>query len=89
MIELMGVRELAREITKSGKEGNVVVSIMIPGFVATEIMREASFLFQKFMTVLKAIASRTAEEGGRTLVNAAEGGPETHGQYMDDCKVGE
>jgi retinol dehydrogenase 12 len=31
---------------------------------------------------------RKTEEGSRTLVYAAQGGPETHGQYLDDCKVG-
>jgi len=32
--------------------------------------------------------SRTAEVGARTLVLAAEGDEETHGQYLNDCKVG-
>ena len=38
--------------------------------------------------IMRSILARTTEVGSRTLVNAAEGGVETHGQYMDDCHVG-
>ncbi|KAI1127054.1 NAD(P)-binding protein [Nemania abortiva] len=31
----------------------------------------------------------TTEEGSRTLVSAGTAGPESHGQYLEDCKVGE
>ena len=88
LIELLVVRELADQITASGKDGCVIVSLINPGFVDTSIMREAKFFFSLYVTAMKKTISRTAEEGGRTLVSAAEGGPETHGQYLDDCKVG-
>lgn len=32
---------------------------------------------------------RSVEEGSRTLVHAAEGAPETHGQYLDNCQISE
>ena len=51
-------------------------------------MREASFFYSLYISALKKIMSRTAEEGGRVLVDAAEGGDETHGAYLDDCKPG-
>lgn len=88
MIELLGVRELAASVTHSSKPGNITVSLINPGFVKTEIMREASPVFALFVAGLAKIYSRTPEEGGRILVSAAEGGKETHGQYLDDCKVG-
>lgn len=88
LIELLIVRELAEQITKSSKPGRITTSVINPGFVKTEIMRDATFLFKVYVVLLAAAMSRTPEEGGRTLVNAAEGGEETHGQYLDDCKVG-
>lgn len=88
LMELLLVRELADQITKSSKPGRVTTSILNPGFVKTDIMRDASWLYSIYVCSLAAIMARTAEEGGRILVNAAEGGEETHGQYLDDCKVG-
>jgi retinol dehydrogenase-12 len=89
MIELLCYRELVEELTKSDKEGRFIASIINPGYVATTIMREVSFLTSIFLWVLKQVSARSSEVGGRTLVNAAEGGDETHGAYLDDCKPGE
>lgn len=88
MIELLVMRELASHLTASSKGGNVVTSIINPGFVDTAIMRHASFAFSLFVSGLKRLMSRTSEEGGRTLVRAGYGGEETHGMYLDDCVVG-
>lgn len=33
------------------------------------------------------LMARTTEEGSRTLVHAATRGPETHGKYLNDCKI--
>jgi retinol dehydrogenase-12 len=87
-IELLIVRELATHLTSSTNHGNITTSLINPGFVDTEIMRHASFAFSLFVSGLKKLMSRTTEEGGRTLVFAAYGGPETHGMYLDDCTVG-
>jgi hypothetical protein len=35
------------------------------------------------------LIGRTVEMESRTLVEAARAGPETHGEYMTDCKVSE
>lgn len=88
IIETFCVRELADRITKSKSEGKVIVNILNPGFVDTAIMRHSSFLFSVYVSTMKKLLSRTTEEGGRTLVHGAEGGDGTHGQYLDDCKVG-
>jgi retinol dehydrogenase 12 len=89
LIQLLCTRELANQLEKSRKDGQVITSTINPGFVNTAIMREAKWPFTLWLAFLKKTLSRTAEEGGRTLVNAAEGGNETHGQYLDDCKVGQ
>jgi retinol dehydrogenase 12 len=89
MIELLVLRELAAQITKSKKEGDVVTSIINPGFVDTAIMRHnQGNIFAVYLAGLKQLAARNAEEGGRTLVFAAYGGKGTHGKYLDDCTVG-
>jgi len=88
LIQLLCTRELASQLDKSGKSGRITVSTLNPGFVATAIMREAKFPYTIWLWILKKTMSRTPEEGGRTLVNAAYGGDETHGQYLDDCKLG-
>jgi hypothetical protein len=61
--------------------------VVNPGFVATQIMRHSGPAFQVYLKVLQKLLSRTPEEGSRTLVHAAYGGEETHGQYLDDCNV--
>ena len=52
-------------------------------------MRHASGAFAIGGTALKYVISRNSEVGSRTLVHAAEGGDETHGKYLNDCKVGQ
>lgn len=82
------MREFADELTKSVKPGKVITSAINPGFVATDILRNRSYLVKLGVTFLRMALARTAEEGGRTLVHGAEGGEETHGQYLNDCAVG-
>jgi len=82
------MREFANELTKSTKPGKVITSAVNPGFVATDILRNRSFLVKLGVTLMRIAIARTPEEGGRTLVHGAEGGEETHGQYLNDCAVG-
>lgn len=88
LIELFCVRELADLITKSDKE-KIIVSTINPGFVKTDVMRHAPFLQSLGIRFWQRTIARTTEVGGRILVNAAEGGQENHGQYLDDCKIGQ
>jgi NAD(P)-dependent dehydrogenase (short-subunit alcohol dehydrogenase family) len=90
LIQHLLVTELADRLSKSTKDGarRIVISLVNPGWVLTDIMRSSSTTFQTFNKVVGKIVARTPEEGGRILVNAAEGGVETHGKYLDDCKPG-
>jgi hypothetical protein len=88
LIQLLVAREFAKELSNSSKPGKVITNVVNPGFVATQIMRHGGPVFQVYLKLMKAALSRTAEEGGRTVVNGAEGGEETHGQYLNDCQVG-
>jgi retinol dehydrogenase-12 len=85
LLQLYTVRELAGLISGSTKRPTVVLNISNPGFCRSNIMREASGLWLLFIECLKVVLSRTTEVGSRTLVAGAEGGLETHGQYLNDC----
>jgi retinol dehydrogenase 12 len=88
-MELLLMRELASQMTASSKPGKVVASLLNPGFVNTSIMRNnSSRVFGAIFPIYRKMTARTPEEGARTLVWAAYGGPETHGKYLDDCVVG-
>lgn len=39
------------------------------------------------MEIVKYLIARSTEVGSRTLVQAAEAGPESHGKYCNDAKV--
>jgi hypothetical protein len=88
-MQLFIVRELASRLSASNKEGEVITSILNPGFVNTTIMKHnKEVLFNAFMFFWRKIAGRSPEVGSRTLVHAAGGGEETHGMYLDNCEVG-
>ncbi|KAL9133436.1 MAG: hypothetical protein Q9175_005388 [Cornicularia normoerica] len=88
LLEMYGVQEIAEQITASSK-GKVVVNHSNPGWVVTEAMREWTGLKFFIFKVFRAIFARSTEVGSRTTINAAEGGEETHGQFLDDCTIGE
>jgi retinol dehydrogenase-12 len=88
LIQLLCARQLADLITNSEKE-KIIVSTINPGFVKTDIMRNTAFLPMISIRLFQRTIARTAEVGGRILVHAAEAGQESHGQYLDDCKIGE
>jgi retinol dehydrogenase-12 len=62
----------------------VITNFVNPGLCHSELMREAHLvgLVIKFL-----MGARTTEVGSRTLVHATHAGPESHGQYMGDCKI--
>lgn len=83
---LLAFRQLHAQLTQPAK-GHIIVSYVNPGAVATEITREMSgFLSHMFLKVLARTFLRTAEEGARTIVHAAEGDRDTDGKYLDDCR---
>ena len=50
-------------------------------------MREWTGMKQAVFRVARTIVARKTEVGARTLIAAAEAGEESHGQYMDDCRI--
>ncbi|QSZ34821.1 hypothetical protein DSL72_007680 [Monilinia vaccinii-corymbosi] len=91
LIILLFARELAVALAESeerGRQGHIVANVVNPGLVNTAITRNATGAAKHVMQGMMTLLARTTEEGARTLVIAAEGGEETHGQYLDDGKVG-
>lgn len=89
LVQLLLVRELADQVTSSEQgDQTVIVSSFNPGAVTTNIARDPGVLLQAMVKVAQKLTCRTTAEGALTLVHAAEGGPETHGQYLDDCQIG-
>jgi retinol dehydrogenase 12 len=90
LMELLMVRELADRSTRSDRVGHekVIMSVVNPGGVATTIDREPNLVFRIVGWIARKTWLRTAEHGSRTLIHGAEGAPETHGQYLDECQVG-
>lgn len=88
-MEMYAAQEIAERMTASSKPGKVIVNHVNPGWVVTEVMREWSGLKMVIFMIFRAFLARSTEVGARTLINAAEGGEDTHGQYMDDCQIGE
>jgi retinol dehydrogenase-12 len=87
MTEMLLVRELAAQISASPK-AKVITNNVNPGYVATSVMRHASGALSVLFAIMSYVLARTSEVGGRTLVHGAGGGMDTHGAYLDDCKVG-
>ncbi len=82
--KLMGhilAMELAERLSSSSHAGaeRVTTSVVNPGWVKTEILRNAPRSQRRFVGALGALIARTPVEGGKILVNAAEGGRKTTG----------
>ena len=83
------MREFANQMTRSDQPGDVVVSVVNPGFVNTSVMRNnTSILFKLGFPIMRACLARRADVGARTLIFGAYGGRDTHGKYLDHCEVG-
>lgn len=90
LLEIYAIQEIADQVAASApQKGPVVVNHSNPGWVKTEVMREWSGLRLLIFLIMRAIFARSTEVGSRTTVNAVEGGEETHGQFLDDCQIGE
>jgi retinol dehydrogenase 12 len=89
LLEVFFVRELASRSpppSQNGKgKGGVIISFLNPGLCHSELGRNAGW----GLYFMKLALARTTEYGSRTLVHASQAGEESHGQYMNNCAVGE
>ncbi|KAK3177909.1 putative secondary metabolism biosynthetic enzyme [Lepraria neglecta] len=82
LLEVFYTRELAARVKRSGKP-EVIINYLNPGLCHSGLAREAGWR----LAIIKFLFARTTEHGSRTLVHAAEAGPESHGQYLSSCSV--
>jgi len=82
LLEVFYARELAARTKESGKP-EIIINLMNPGLCHSELARDGPIVIH----ILKLLLARTTEHGSRTLVHAAEGGSDTHGQYLSNCRV--
>ena len=83
-MEVFYVRELAKR-TNQGDHLDVVINCVNPGLCQSELAREGGL----GLHLIKLVFARTTEVGSRTLVTAAQGDRNTHGEYMSNCRVEE
>jgi NAD(P)-dependent dehydrogenase (short-subunit alcohol dehydrogenase family) len=81
LMEIFIVREMAAQ--RPSESYPVTINTVNPGLCASELNREGILMVR----IMMALLARTIEAGSRTLVAGACGGPDTHGEYMDMCKV--
>ncbi|KAI0154627.1 putative short-chain dehydrogenase [Xylariaceae sp. FL1272] len=85
LLPLLALRHLAVLHPADSKDFPVTVNNPSPGLCISELARDAnSFLFWLF----RMIFARSTEVGSRTVVHGGSAGKETHGLYLEDCKVG-
>ncbi|OKL58735.1 hypothetical protein UA08_06320 [Talaromyces atroroseus] len=67
----------------------VIINNVCPGLVAaTSLDKDIAWWLKPIMTVFRALAARTVEEGSRCLIHAScIWGPESHGKFMHNNKV--
>ena len=81
LLEVLACREIASEHPQP--DYPVIVNYINPGLCHSELARDAGW----GIYIMKLLLARSSEVGARTLVHAGLAGPESHGQYLSDCKV--
>ncbi|PSN59619.1 NAD(P)-binding protein [Corynespora cassiicola Philippines] len=81
LLEVLFIRAMADR--RPASQIPVTINCVNPGLCHSELSREAGIA----LTIMKFFLARSTELGSRTLVHAGTQGPETHGQYMSDCRI--
>ena len=89
LLGMYSVRKLAELETASKKAGKVVINFLNPGWVVTNVIKEYEGLTWLVFKISCFFFARSTEVGSRTIVNAAEAGEDSHGQYLNDCRPGQ
>lgn len=79
LLEILALRELVAQL----RDGAVIVNMVNPGLCHSQLSRDAGM----GMAIMKFLLARSTEVGSRTLVSGLAAGPETHGEYLNNCAV--
>ncbi|KFY93115.1 hypothetical protein V498_04559 [Pseudogymnoascus sp. VKM F-4517 (FW-2822)] len=87
LFESVAVRHLGTlaPVSRTG----VVLNTVCPGSCRTELGRNAPPAFTAILKESKDKYGRTAEDGSRTLLYGAVAGKESHGRFLDSCRIAE
>ena len=85
LLQLFAVRRVAEKT--SHREPFVIVNTVNPGLCYTDLTRSAEGITYYVMKIMRALLAWSAEEGSRTLVDAATKGPDSHGVFISMCKL--
>ncbi|KAI1816348.1 NAD(P)-binding protein [Poronia punctata] len=86
--KLLGIFAI-RSMAEEHPDYPVIINAVDPGLCYSDLAREAKGWERVAFEVVRKILARTTEQGSRTLISAGIAGPESHGKYLDNCKVGE
>lgn len=84
LLEVFIVRQLASEMALNDP---VIINALSPGLCRSSLFRHSGGFLRAVLEIGVRIIGRTSEVGSRSLMSAAAGGKETHGGYMDNCKL--
>ena len=84
LLEVFVVRQLASEMAPNDP---VIINALTPGLCRSTLFRHASGFLRAVLEIGVRIIGRTSEVGSRALMSAAAAGKESHGGYMDNCKL--
>lgn len=84
LLEVFVVRQLASEMAPNDP---VIINALSPGFCQSTLFRHAPGFLRAVLEIGVRIIGRTSEMGSRSLLAAAAAGRDTHGRYMDNCKL--
>ncbi|POS74716.1 dehydrogenase/reductase SDR family member 13 [Diaporthe helianthi] len=84
LLEVLIVRQLASEMVPNDP---VIINTLTPGLCRSNLFRHSGGLLRALLEIGVRIIGRSSEVGSRCLISAAAGGRETHGGYMENCKL--
>ena len=85
MIQIFAVRKLA-ELYPESKTG-VTINMVSPGLVKTGLTRHLGTVSKAFIGLFRALMARTPEMGSRTILHAIGASKESHGAFLDNCRL--
>jgi NAD(P)-dependent dehydrogenase (short-subunit alcohol dehydrogenase family) len=85
LLQILIARQLAKQLSASNKP-HIILNTLNPGFCKSQLFRSAVWPVNWFVAIILLLA-RTSEMGSRVLLAAAGADEETHGKYLQDCKI--
>ncbi|KAL2802544.1 hypothetical protein BJX63DRAFT_107166 [Aspergillus granulosus] len=80
---------LAKVMAQQLPSKDIVVNTFTPGYCVSGLTDNVRGVTKLALWLLAKATARSTEVGGRTLVWAIAQGPDSHGKYLNDCKIDE